>query len=126
MKLKDFAASHQAAVKQSTPVHEIDSTPEIEVRLFRSATPTSNNQYRGRTDEAGTVRVRVYIGGTFDEHRGEILVGTLEDVTLAEPVEMQDGTKLTKLTFVDTLADRSKVILWAPEDADIEGVKILL
>lgn len=126
MKLKDFAASHKAAVKQSTPVSEIDATPEIEVRLFRSATATSNNQYRGRIDEAGTVRVRVYIGGQAAEHRGEILVGTLNDVTLAEPVEMSDGTKLTKLTFTDTLADHSKVILWAPEDADIEGVKILL
>lgn len=124
MKLRDFTASHRA--KAGTPVDQIDATPEIEVRLFRAATATSNNQYRGRIDDAGTVRVRVYIGGKAEDHQGEILVGTLEDVTKAEAVVMPDGTELTKLEFRNTLADDSVVVLWAPDEADIEGVKIYL
>lgn len=126
MSLKDFTDRFVPAAKQAVDIEELDTVPEIELTLYRSATSKSNNQYRGRNDEAGTVRVRVYIGGTAEAHAGEIFTASLDDVTRAEAVEMRDGTKLSKLEFRDTVIDKGVVVLWAPEDADIKGVKCIL
>jgi len=130
MKLADFVqAKHE---QDSTPVGELPSIVEIDAWLFAKSTvdtdtgEISSNKYRGRNDAAGTVRVRAYIGGDAEELKGDVLTATLEDVTKAEPVEMRDGTKLSKLEFRGLGEDNALIVLWAPEDADIEGVRITL
>ena len=126
MSLKDFTDRFVPAPKTATAIDELDKVPEIEATLYRTANDTRNNQYRGRNDEAGTVRVRVYIGGDAAEHAGEIITASLDDVTFAEAVEMRDGTKLTKLEFRNTVIDKGVLVMWAPEEADITGVKVIL
>jgi len=129
-RLADFVkAKHEA---DSTPVGQIPKVVEIDAWLFEPSTvdedtgTISSNKYRGRNDAAGTVRVRAYVGGDAQELKGDVLTATLEDVTKAEPVTMGNGTKLSKLEFRDLGEQGALIVLWAPEDADIEGVRITL
>lgn len=123
MSLKEKALARQP---KATPVAEIAEIPEVEATLFQAANGNRRNQFRGRLDEAGTVRVRVYAPGDADEHRGEILVGSIDaDATKLDTMKGQEG-EIVKVEFDGTLAKNTLVIMWAPADADIEGVKVLL
>ena len=110
---------------KATPVDEIPAVPELDMTLRQAAFDNHRNQYRGSLDEAGTVKARVYIGGSAAEHQGEILVASNEDATLMEKRKGRTG-EIVKVEYRDTVADDTLIILWAPAAAKIEGVKVTL
>ncbi len=120
--LKDRAAARQP---QPMASEDIPAVPEIEATLFRAASENSRNQFRGRLDKAGTVRVRVYAPGDAKKLSGEVLAATVEDETDIKIMKVGDQ-ELAKIEYRDTLAANTLVILWAPADANIEGVRITL
>ena len=115
----------QARKPKATPTAEIPSIPEVDVTLYAAANETRRNQFRGRLDSAGTVRVRVYAPGDAKKLSGEVLAGTVEDETDVEVLEIK-GSEIVKVEYRDTLAPNTLVILWAPAEADIEGVRMAL
>ena len=68
---------------------------------------------------------RVYIGGTAAEHKGEILVATMDDATNVTAQKGRSG-EIVKVEFDSSVQDDTLVILWAPAKAAIEGLKVLL
>lgn len=114
--------------KATKQVVEIPEVPEITAKLYRAAqSENRRNQYRGRIDRRGTVRVRVYSPLSHEKQTGEILVGNIDtDATAIETSTASDGTELAKVEFDGTLADNVLVVMWAPADAEIEGIKVLV
>ena len=120
-----LAERAKASQPKATTVADIPAVPEIEARLHSAANDSYRNQYRGRFDKAGTVRVRVYAPGDAKKLAGEVLAGTIADETDIEEVEVK-GKALVKIEYRDTLAPNTLVVLWAPAKANIEGVRITL
>lgn len=120
-----LAERAKARQPKATPVADIPTVPEMDATLFRAATDSYRNQFRGRMDKAGTVRVRVYAPGDAKKLSGEVLAGTIADETDVEEVEVK-GKALVKIEYRDTLAANTLVILWAPAKADIQGVRVTL
>jgi len=120
--LKERAAARKP---KATPAAEIPAVPEVAASLFAAESDTRRNQYRGRIDKAGSVRVRVYAPGDAKKLAGEVLAATEADETDIEVVEIK-GAEVAKIEYRDTLAPNTLVVLWAPADADIKGVRITL
>ena len=106
------------------PADKVPAVPEVEMSLYRAASGNYRNQYRGRIDKAGTVRVRVHIGGSADEHKGEILAGTAEDITFAELQGEKD--ELAYFEYRDSLQKGVLVRVWVPAKAQHDGIKVIL
>lgn len=123
MSLRDMAKAHKA---KAADVSDIPAEAEATVRLHKRATGNHSNQYRGWMDRKGTVRFRVYSTTAPKDFRGSILAGSVEgDATLIDDDEAE-ATGLIKVEFDGTLEDNSLVVMWAPADADIKKVKVLV
>ena len=120
-----LAEQAKARQPKATPVAEIPAVPELDMSLYRGASGNYKNQFRGRNDEAGTVRARAYIGGDAAKLKGEILVAGASEVTHMEVVETKGGD-LVKVEYRDTVQDGVLIILWAPAKAAITGVRLAL
>lgn len=131
MSLKTRAKAQKAAVPQHMAVEDIPSTIEVELTLERAAhlTPKgtlTRNQYRGRINPAGTVRVRAYVPGDYKGLAGEIFNVTVDDATLiVEPDEDADDT-VSKVEWDGVAEPGVLLVLWAPEDADINDLKVII
>ena len=117
-----------APAKQTqTPAAEIEADLELVPSLFTDATSDRNTQYRARS-HGGAIRVRVYVtdGRAADKLSGEIMVGTVEDVTFRRTTKYDDGNVVSKLEFRDSMQEGVLVVLWGPVDYDFESLKLTL
>ncbi|MEN8233794.1 MAG: hypothetical protein ABFR89_02585 [Actinomycetota bacterium] len=103
---------------------DVPEVIEIPMNLHLAAYDNHRNQYRGRTDAAGTARVRVYIGGDVEEHAGEIIAGTVKDITKGSLTGRNKGLALFE--YRDTVAPNTLVMVWVPKDAAHKGIKLTL
>jgi len=120
-----LAAQAKTRQPKATPVAEIPATPELDMSLFRAAAGNYKNQFRGRNDEAGTVRARIYIGGDASQLKGEVVTVGQSEVT---SIEVDDKGELAKVEYRDVRTEHgvALVILWAPAKATIDGVRLAL
>ena len=127
MSLRDKAQARQSTKPQPTPADELPSVIELAPDLYQIPSNGRRNQYRGRIDDYGTVRVRVYTPLSVEDQAGEILVGSIEDATSISDVQVsKDKQEYVKVEFDGTLAEGVLVLMWAPADADIDGVKLTM
>jgi hypothetical protein len=127
MSLATQAKQREAQEPQFMAVKDIPSAIELDATLFRASQPTpkggvTRNQYRARNDEAGTVRVRVYHPGSYQDLGGEIVTATVEE---ADSIVLTgDDNELAKLEW--ELEGNVLVLAWAPAAADIKSFKVIL
>lgn len=117
-----------APAKQAqTPAAEIESDLELVPSLFTDATGSRNTQFRARA-HGGAIRSRVYVtdGRPAEKLAGEILSGTVNDITFVQTKKYDDGNVATKIEFRDTMQEGVLVVLWGPEDYDFDSLKITL